>query len=86
MISVSNNQIVKAGDQVELQCVVSGSVAVPTHVAWVKEEGGVIQNDTVKRNYTISSVKIEDAGVYTCVATNAYGKDHKETGIEVQCK
>ena len=79
------NQTVREGEKLELTCTVKGRQSIPTYVAWLKD-GRVLQNDTVKQNYTVSKVRVEDAGEYACLASNNYGRDQKETSVEVQCK
>lgn len=34
----------------------------------------------------ISSIKIEDKGIYRCVAANMIGEDYRDVSVKVQCK
>ena len=64
--------------------VVEGNPA--PYVAWVSQNGSVLQNKTEQFNYTITNITREDRGKYQCVATNPVGKDTKDFVINVKCK
>ena len=56
------------------------------YVAWVSQNGSVLQNKTEQFNYTITNITREDRGKYQCVATNPVGNDSKDFVINVKCK
>ncbi|XP_062854783.1 hemicentin-1 [Trichomycterus rosablanca] len=85
--SVRNERHVVVLDGVlELECEVSG-VPPPT-VRWLKDGRPLQENRaTLHRDgqiLTISSAQVDDAGVYTCVASNAAGEDGRSHLIHVQ--
>ena len=71
-------------EDVSLGAVVEGNPA--PYVAWVSQNGSVLQNQTEQFNYTITNITREDRGKYQCVATNPVGKDSKDFVIDVKCK
>ncbi|XP_046728282.1 hemicentin-1 isoform X2 [Silurus meridionalis] len=70
----------------EMECLVDG-VPPPT-VSWMKDGGtledsrGVLHRDG--QILTISNIKAEDAGVYTCVVSNPAGEDRRRFWVHVQ--
>ena len=71
------------GEQVVLTCKAEGNPK--PYLAW-KRKGIVLQNST-NTNYTISNLKREDEGNYTCVATNIVDSKSEVANIaDVQCE
>jgi uncharacterized repeat protein (TIGR02543 family) len=52
---------------------VSASGAEPMTYLWLKENS-ILEGDTGKK-FTLSSFAVKDIGSYSCIASNAYGKD-----------
>jgi len=66
--------VVKKGKRVELKCKASGNPLPEIH--WTREHGGLLpmgQQTLQSQQLVISSVAREDAGVYTCKASNGVG-------------
>jgi len=75
---------VKKGKRVELKCKTSGNPKPETH--WSRQDGALLPmgQQTVHSNeLVISSVSRDDAGVYTCTATNGVGTPASTT-IDLQ--
>ena len=85
LLSVTPGNItVDEDEDVSLGAVVEGNPA--PYVAWVSQNGSVLQNKTEQFNYTITNITREDRGKYQCVATNPMDKDTKDFVINVKCK
>uniref|UniRef100_A0A3Q2CT39 Hemicentin-1 n=1 Tax=Cyprinodon variegatus TaxID=28743 RepID=A0A3Q2CT39_CYPVA len=71
---------VQVGHKVELGCMVSG-VPEPT-LSWTKNN----KSYPVSRDgsLTLSDIKCEDEGIYTCTATNTAGQDQAQVKVQVQ--
>ena len=84
-MSVSPENItVNETEDVSLGAVVEGNPA--PYVAWVSQNGAVLQNRTEQFNYTISNITKEKRGTYQCIAKNYLGNDSKIFVINVKCK
>ena len=85
LLSVTpGNTTVTEFEDVSLGAVVEGNPA--PYVAWVSQNGSVLQNETDGFNYTITRITREQKGAYKCVATNPVNKDSKDFVINVKCK
>ena len=83
LLSVTpGNTTVTEFEDVSLGAVVEGNPA--PYVAWVSQNGSVLQNKTEQFNYTITNITRKDGGKYQCVATNPVGKDTEEFVIIVK--
>ena len=71
-------------EDVSLGAVVEGNPA--PHVAWVSQNGSVLQNKTEQFNYTITRITRKDSGKYQCIVTNQLGSDREDFVINVRCK
>ena len=74
-----------AGTLVSISCPVSGSPK--PNIKWLFN-GKVIYetkmtSDSEAASYTISKLRLKDAGVYTCLAENVLGSHKASTYIEV---
>ena len=85
LLSVTPGNItVKEYEDVSLGAVVEGNPA--PYVAWISQNGSVLQNKTEQLNYTIANITRKGRGKYQCVATNPVAKDSKDFVINVKCK
>uniref|UniRef100_F6ZIH2 Hemicentin-1 n=1 Tax=Ciona intestinalis TaxID=7719 RepID=F6ZIH2_CIOIN len=83
-----DDYIVTIGHSVTLQCDVSDSDPPPTFT-WRKGEESITGDEdgisiTADGNLTLSSATLDDAGSYTCVATNIAGSAEKNVRLTVQ--
>ena len=79
----SNTSVTEHKD-VSLGAVVEGNPA--PYVAWISQNGSVLQNKTEQFNYTVVKITRIDGGKYKCVATNPVEEDTKDFVINVKCK
>ena len=56
------------------------------YVAWVSQNGSILQNQTKDFNYTLTKITRKQNGTYQCIATNHLDKDMEDFVINVQCK
>ena len=85
LLSVTpGNMTVTENEDVSLGAVVEGNPA--PYVAWVSQNGSVLQNKTEQFNYTITNITRKDRGKYQCVATNPVDNHFVDFWISVQCK
>ena len=75
---------VTENEDVSLGAVVEGNPE--PYVAWVSQNGSVLQNKTEQFNYTITKITRKQNGTYQCIATNHLDKDVEDFVINVQCK
>ena len=56
------------------------------YVAWVSQNGSILQNQTKDFNYTLTKITRKQNGTYQCIVTNHLDKDMEDFVINVQCK
>ena len=78
------NTTVTEFQDVSLGAVVEGNPA--PYVAWVSQNGSVLQNKTEGFNYTVTRITRNGGGKYQCIASNYLRSDKREFEINVLCK
>ena len=81
---IPGNTSVNEYVDVSLGAVVEGNPA--PYVAWVSQNGSVLQNKTEGFNYTITRITQKETGRYMCIATNSLGSYRREFVISVKGK
>ena len=89
-MSLSRGHTTATGEMMSLHCITSGSPA-PV-IRWLKE-GIQINTDDSSRyilyengTLTIDSLRLQDEGNYTCIASNTIGADSDVISIAVEGK
>ena len=81
---IPGNTSVTEFEDVSLGAVVEGNPA--PYVAWISQNGSILQNQTKDFNYTITRITREESGRYQCVATNPVDNHSVDFWINVECK
>ncbi|KAK9737087.1 Laminin EGF domain [Popillia japonica] len=77
-------QTINAGGDVQIVCRITAGIPEP-YITWSREDGRPIGHHIHQGSdlLTISNIKIEDEGIYTCSASNELGKAVASTTINV---
>ena len=79
------NEVAKEGDRVEMGCQVTGSPQ--PRVRWERVGAEMPRNVEYRDNYLIlPAVKLDDSGVYRCVASNQAGSVYAQVVLRVTGK
>ena len=81
---IPGNTNVSEYEDVSVGAVVEGNPA--PYVAWISQNGLVLQNKTEGFNYTITRIRQKETGRYMCIATNSLGSYRREFVISVKGK
>nr|XP_028580216.1 MAM domain-containing glycosylphosphatidylinositol anchor protein 1 isoform X4 [Podarcis muralis] len=78
-LSVNETLVVNPGDNVTIQCLLTGGDPLP-QVVWSHSPGPMPRNSLIQGgNLTIWSIRAEDSGYYNCTAINNVGNPAKKT-------
>ncbi|XP_056628956.1 hemicentin-1 isoform X2 [Triplophysa dalaica] len=84
--SSPNELLVAVGSLLELECIATGQP--PPTLSWLKD-GRPLENnmEIIQRDgqlLRINKVQVEDAGLYTCLATSPAGEDSRNHWVRIQ--
>ena len=83
------NRLVKEGDAVDLMCRAEYDKELEIRYFWKRDEAiidyiqNVVEWDVSKNVLTITNIKVEDAGVYTCIAYTPEAKRSEDSASAI---
>ncbi|KAG8182020.1 hypothetical protein JTE90_013951 [Oedothorax gibbosus] len=74
------------GSEAVFSCMADGNP--PPEISWIRENSSLLMTNTPsimleKTSLHLSNVKLQDSGIYTCIATNEAGVDTREFELQV---
>jgi len=85
ILSLEQNIVVVQGEDYSITCEASGS-PYPS-IKWAKVHDNLADNVHISGNVlTIYGARLENRGVYSCIAENTHGSDQSSTSIDIERK